>query len=169
MPFSDGTYFSDGSGFAVSEDVQLRLELVDRLRETLARLRTIDRDELLRLCDNAGSNAAVVPTSHDIDNAIREVESGLEEMGGSVLGPQELTAWRDRLQPLGERLFTWSLGLAGKTIETFSIEVAKSAAGVVGPVGTAAVVLYACGQDVEGIRSTIVVLVSLLVAGKALK
>jgi hypothetical protein len=166
VPHSDGSFFSDGSGYAVDPISARRYELVDRFREALARLETIDPAELEAAADARPSNSATIPHARDIEEAIRVVREGLEDVGGSELDARPLRAWHARIKPLAERFLIWGCGLAGKNIEEFTTAAAKSAGVAVGPVGIA-LVLYQCGVDLEGVANTIEALAKLIEASKA--
>lgn len=162
IPHSDGSFFSDGSGYSNGPVADLRSEIVQRLREVIGRLESIDPALLMPADTAPRANSDFRITQDDIDDALTISRAGLEEMGSSEVGKPVLEKWKDTFSSISEKFLRSSLYYCGKYTDTAITEAAKTFGSSVGKAGGIAAVLYVCGVDFHGISSAITTLIQKL-------
>lgn len=162
IPHSDGTFFSDGSGYSNGLLEDLKHEVVERLRETLLRLEQIDLSGFHQETDRR-SNSDFLPYAREIEEDIRDVRAALDDFSEEP-DLEKLSYWSELFRAKAERLLNAAIGLAGVFTETASISAAKAFGSVIGTSSAIAIVLYCAGSDFDGIAQAIIAFATALPA-----
>lgn len=162
IPHSDGTFFSDGTGYSNGELSDLRYEIRERVFESVARLEAIKSDlESEDSSNSPGVNS--IPFARELEIAIREYRSIEGSLASQVVEDRDqLEGWKEYFLGIAQKFFDWASSLSGDVIREFSVAAAKSAGNVIGRAGGVAIVLYFAGVDAYGIAMAITALVAAL-------
>ncbi|MER8484284.1 hypothetical protein [Mesorhizobium sp. M1322] len=155
IPHSDGSFFSDGSGYSNGAVADLRHEIIERVRETIARLESIDLSLLRQDVQATGSNSDFLPHASEIEEAIRLSQRGLGILSSGEPERDTLTEWQNTFARAANGFVTRSLGLCGTFLDSGTAEAGKEFGKAIGKYGGIALVLYLCGLDFHGVAAAI--------------
>lgn len=162
IPHSDGTFFSDGSGYSDGPIADLRYEAAERLKEVVERLRNIDLS-MLSSGSATRQNSDFLPYAAEIQETIRTSESGISVLLSEEIPSRDtLMALRDDFARIAGTFISRGLGLCDTFLESGAAEAGREFGKAVGKYGGIALVLYLTGIDFQGVAATVAYLVAKL-------
>lgn len=160
IPHSDGSFFSDGTGYSNGPDSDLHYEIIERLREAALRLEQIDQAELNKARGDTG-NLDFIPYAAEIEADIRLTRQALSAIDNEHVSEVELSKWLDTFKHLADKYIGRAGALCGIFLENAAIEGGKEFGKVAVSAGGIALSLYFAGIDFHGIATAIAAFLTL--------
>jgi len=154
IPHSDGSFFSDGSGYSNGSESDLHYEIIERLRETALRLEQIDEGALNQARDTA-TNLDFIPYAAEIEADIRLTRTALAVIDDADVSESVLKEWLDTFTHLAGKYIGRAAALAGTFLENAAVEGGKEFGKTAVKVGGLGLSLYLAGVDFQGIATAI--------------
>lgn len=161
IPHSDGSFFSDGSGYSNGPESDLHYELIERLREAALRLEQIDQADLKTAETPAATNSDFIPDAAEIEADIRLTRQALEEISQDDVSDHTLTNWLETFRHLAGKYIGRAGALCGIFLENAAAEGGKEFGRVAVSVGGIALSLYFAGIDFQGVAGAIAAFLTL--------
>lgn len=154
IPHSDGSFFSDGSGYSDGPVADLHYEIIERLREAALRLAQIDQAEL-KTAQDVTTNSDFIPYAADIEADIRLTRQAIVAISDENVSENTLKEWFDTFTHLAGKYLGRAGALCGVFFDNAAVEGGKEFGKVAVSVGGIALSLYFAGIDFQGIAAAI--------------
>jgi hypothetical protein len=155
IPHSDGSFFSDGSGYSNGPEADLHYEIIERLGEVALRLEAIDSAELKVSETVPGTNADFIPYAAEIEADIRLTRRALTEISKENVSDNDLGGWLETIGHLANKYLSRAGAICGIFFENAAAEGGKEFGKIAMNAGGIALSLYLAGVDFQGIATAI--------------
>lgn len=147
IPHSDGSFFSDGSGYSNGPEWDSRYEIIERLEEVVLRLASLDLSVFHKDGERT-ENSDFLPYAREIEQDIRDCRKALTVFtsDGDV---ENLASWLQTFQEKAKRYFIAAAGLAGIFLEEAAAAAGKEFGTIAMGIGVVGFSLWCAGTDFE--------------------